>query len=275
MVQWTTINFQNHVQEAYTFNSPGIPKEEAEKLKKGKGAPQVTHYVTRGDVVSTAGDRLIGDDIIRLEGRATRQLEKLIRDGALALAEKALNAVPDLIDSLASTVATAPKIWNIVMFLNDHTVGIAALKAVGMLAGDLHSQRLFRASQVPKSPYPGFMPGGQSPLDFPIDAAELAEKTGPVIAKPSGQVTDKKNEQGRRDLSPIVDTALPVIFNKIIPFIQLLQKHTGMTAAIELSPGAVSMVQTLALQLKPIIRPVVEKIAAAGGLEAIFKRALD
>jgi Domain of unknown function (DUF4157)/Lipase (class 3) len=276
MAQWTTAAFQKHVQEVYTFNSPGISKEAAESVPgEKKGGPKVTHYVTRGDIVSTAGDRLIGDNIVRLEGKATHRLEKLVSVGGLALAEKALNAVPALIDTLAGTVRTARKLWAIAWFLNDHNIGIEALQALGTLAGDLHGQRLLRASQVPSSPYPAFNPGGQSPLDFPIDAAELAETAGPAIAKPSGQVTETETEMGRDAIASIVQKALPVIFDQLIPFIEVLKKNAGLTVMIELSPLPVSMIQLLAQKLKPIVRPLVNKIAGAGGLEKLFKRALD
>jgi hypothetical protein len=277
LAQWTSVTFPELVQQTVTFNSPGVTFAAAGQFAKAKKKPKVSHYVTRGDLVSSAGEAHIDGPITVLEGEASRELLRMLESNRIALADNTLNDLSNLVDILASpfTVGIPAKAKYVLLFWTLHRRGIEALQDLGPILGKLHGERLLRSSGVPPSAF--WFPAGQSPLEFPADAATLAFETGSVSVKTSPKpVTIPKVETVRKNLgaSKIVMGGLDTIFDTIIPFVDKIAKTPSQGIAAELAEFN-SPIRGLARQVQPTLHAIVPQLASAGGLNSVFRLILD
>lgn len=64
LAQWFTAEYPEYVKELISFNAPGVPKviaeQFAEKMQSADGTPKVTIYRTDGDLISSTGDKHLG-----------------------------------------------------------------------------------------------------------------------------------------------------------------------------------------------------------------------
>ncbi|HEV7486423.1 MAG TPA: hypothetical protein VGQ65_12145 [Thermoanaerobaculia bacterium] len=277
LAQWTSVTFPELVKETVTFNSPGITFAAAKQFAEAKKKPKVSHYVTRGDLVSSAGEAHIDGTTTVLEGEASRELLRMIESNDIALADDTLNDLSTPVDILASpfTVGIPEKAEYVLLFWALHRRGIEALRDLGSILGKLHSERLLRSSGVPPSAFG--LPGGQSPLEFPADAATLALETGSVSVKTSPKsVTVPKVETVRKNLgmSKIVMGGLDTIFDAIIPFVDKISKTPSEAIAAEVAEFN-SPIRKLARQVQPTLHAIVPQLTSAGGLDTVFRLVLD
>ncbi|MHA7630290.1 alpha/beta fold hydrolase [Corallococcus sp. M7] len=149
MAQRVAVDFGDSVLQVVTFNSPGVDRKTANRLKAPKG-PLATHYLTQGDVVSLAGETLLAGNATMLEGAATAELRKLLKNGSLRKVDDLLTIVLTLVFRLAvkrELFPTVIKTSNILELFAAATIAWAggdakAAKSVGGALGALHSQRL-------------------------------------------------------------------------------------------------------------------------------------
>ncbi|WP_158627391.1 alpha/beta fold hydrolase [Corallococcus sp. AB045] len=149
MAQRVAVDFGDSVLQVVTFNSPGVDRKTANRLKAPKG-PLATHYLTQGDVVSLAGETLLAGNATMLEGAATVELRRLLMNGSLLMVDDLLTEVLTLVFRIAvkrdlfskiiqpsnilELFATAAAVWA--------GGGAKAAQSVGGALGALHSQRL-------------------------------------------------------------------------------------------------------------------------------------
>ncbi|NOK22544.1 lipase family protein [Corallococcus carmarthensis] len=149
MAQRVAVEFGDTVLQVVTFNSPGVDRKTANRLKAPKG-PLATHYLTQGDVVSLAGETLLAGSATILEGVATAELRRLLKNGSLRKVDDLLTDVLTIVFRLAvkrELFPTVIKTANIEALLVAAAIAWAggdakAAQKVGGALGNLHSQRL-------------------------------------------------------------------------------------------------------------------------------------
>ncbi|NRD48588.1 alpha/beta fold hydrolase [Corallococcus exiguus] len=149
MAQRVAVDFGDSVLQVVTFNSPGVDRKTANRLKAPKG-PLATHYLTQGDVVSLAGETLLAGNATILEGAATAELRRLLKNGSLRKVDDLLTDVLTIVLKIVvkrELFPAAMRTSNIKELLSAGLIAWAggdydAAKSVGGALGALHSQRL-------------------------------------------------------------------------------------------------------------------------------------
>lgn len=247
LAQLTTATFPG-VSECVTFNSPGISNKAMQNFATASQGlsvkPESTHYVTRGDIVSTAGQKRLPGKTIMLDSDKTRELERLYaNDVLIEVAAHAISLLKNTIDSLAAGIL--PSDYLIINALTElkMTGGLKVLKKVGEIFGDLHTQTL--------------IPGSKA----------IGEKNVPGTTwrsePPTEQISIPEVEQGRSKLGAALFIALTNLLTKTIPNI--------MTEIVNPSGSPLA---PLAKEVKLILDVLDEAIRQAGGLKGFIGKLL-
>jgi Domain of unknown function (DUF4157)/Lipase (class 3) len=267
LAQLATAAYPSLVDELVTFNSPGVSKEAAQKFAAGsKGAgPEVTQYVTRGDIVSTAGEARLPGRTVMLEGYESRELARLyVNDKDVALLAYAVSVLKNTVDSLA--LGVLPTVYVIVNAWEKLVKGggLEALKEFGTLLGGLHSRTL--------------LPGSKQ-----IDEATVADKTAKAgggkesgvapgkmdsdmtwrSEQPTGLINVPELERGRARLGAALFAGLAGILTTALP---------EMAAEI-LNPTG-SALAPIAKRVKPIVDELYRAIQKSGGMKGFIGKLL-
>jgi hypothetical protein len=288
MAQWTTAEFPGQINETVTFNSPGISREASKKFEKNSSAqknkPEVFHYVTRGDIVSTSGQTPLPGKVTMMEGNATRKLEAMLERGAIRQINDALLSLLTAINILAQGEAGNSRLAVVAYILGKLYVSgvFDEFEEFGTLLGQLHSQRLLGVSELQaersKNPLPRF--ASLSSLNKNVkppatDLEELEQDAGHVIKTPKqvNQINIASIEKARVVLgkSGFIGDVY-TLFNQTIPSISILKKNLAKTVGMEVSN--VSVLAPIAKQVQPLLTKLVIVVYGFGGLQSFVQKAL-
>jgi hypothetical protein len=292
LAQWTAADpeFTGLVDTVVTFNSPGINKEAVRDFTKtsakSKKKPEIYHYVTRGDVVSTAGDMMLPGTVTTMESNATRELERMLENDQIKVVQESL---PTLLGLLANLAVDNPPPTRLAYIVEAsaklyRSGAIDAFKMLGPLMGALHSERLLRASQI--QPEQLWSPPWFATVEpLSADVRALAQETGEVhlTVKNTSNVLPSyeagksdpqaKIELGRKLLGDAFGKDVYRLFNQTIPFIKSLEKNLPVAIGIELMN--VSLLRLIAKDFLPLLEKLMISLSLAGGLENLIKTALQ
>jgi hypothetical protein len=279
IAQLTTANspFAGSITETVTFNSPGINKKDAAKFAPGSGT-KVSHYVTRGDVVSTAGVTFLPGTVTVLDGPATKELETLVGGNEIVDAQSAFDALPLFLDSIIvielipfALARIEALLTDILLFLAVHGDGIAALVHIGELAKELHGGHYLAGARAEA---PAKEATGPKTSAAKVSASKAPAPKYKATLNPAGTtVSAPANEAGRVALSPSVMAALPILFLMLEPLIESLIANPK-TAVLRELIGDRPLLQ-IAVKLKPLVDALVKEVDKVGGLKPLFERALN
>lgn len=289
LAQRATAAFPSSVDECVTFNSPGVGpdavaeyKRQSSKIKDKSLAPKITYYVTRGDIVSTAGGARLPGTAIMMEGNATNRLEAMLENGSIKLAGNSLFTLLGAITVLAKgTLVIPPVTSNLSMAVGTildlwWSGGLKTLMALGPLLGSLHSQRLLRASQIrPEELNPPSFPWGKSWKPPASSTSKLATQAGSVTKKTvdASTLSVAADEGARSGLARLgIEKDIVMLFALTKPSIEAIMKDPAVLLGLELGTG--SLLPFLAQQLQPVLFKLAVVITLAGGMEALIKNAL-
>jgi pimeloyl-ACP methyl ester carboxylesterase len=282
LAQWTATEFAD-VTETVTFNSPGISKDAAAKFAARKNKPKVSHYVTRGDIVSTAGQALLPGNVTMLEGNATHGLEEMLESGEIKLAENALMYLLAVVSTFAKAdlsferrVGLAASVW----LKLKTSGGLAALERMGGFIVALHSQGLLRVNQlqsapVNQQPWPNIDdPRNKKWKPLAADIEARWDDVGQVTAnkKKPAEINVASVEAARVHLSGAIGDIYG-IFSFIMPLISALEKNISATIGLE-QQSKVGPVEIIAKQLEPLVSKLLVAIMIVGGLSKLIEKAL-
>ncbi|HEY6139085.1 MAG TPA: hypothetical protein VI670_15085 [Thermoanaerobaculia bacterium] len=243
--QLTTAAFPGDVSACVTFNSPGIDEATLRQfeLNTAKMAvkPKVSHYVTRGDVVSPVGETRLPGAVTMFDSVATRTLETLYVKGILDIAERGLKRLNRLINELAA--------GNLELRIDgaqsfNMRLEIEALKRVGEVFKELHGDRLL-------------------PVSVPIDRGTktTAWKTQPPVET----IGIGSMEKARRAMGKGLSRALALLASDTFSTLILASVDPVMLLAL---PGSVARAAA------PLTNELVKAIDVAGGLRGLVKQLL-
>jgi pimeloyl-ACP methyl ester carboxylesterase len=307
LAQWTAADpeLTGFINEVVTFNSPGISKDAASKFAQTvsgkKGGPAVHHYVTRGDMVSTAGGALLPGQVTMMEGDATRKLEGMFERGEIKQIGATLHQMLSVVRILANVnlslgdrwrlvagMAVALKLWG----------GYERLNTFGPLVGALHRQRLLGAKEeesVQAASAARF--GGVanltrlSPMPLP-PSPDAEEEIGTVTLteKQTSQINVASIEAARSRLNDDFINSVVVLFTKTIPLINALMDSMWLLAKSEVldttpavssakkvtgqSSNSVGPMASIAKDVEPLLTTLIAGIDSIGGLDELIRQAL-
>jgi len=246
LAQLTAAAFPLLVAEVVTFNSPGISNQALRNFTRGSvpgTSPRVTHYVTRGDLVSTVGQTRLPGKTVMMDSITTRRLGRLYDAGApLELANLAISQVAQVVDLLASGVAPGSVVIAELLAVLGNTGGLAALVLLGELMKHLHGDTL-----IPLSAAIGG-PGG----------ARTAWRSEP----PTEDIGVPEIEKARVSLGNALFAGFSALFDQAIPL---------------LARSAASPLGTLAppaRAIQPTLHALIAALKSMGGLRGVVRRAL-
>src|SRR4029077_7611108 len=281
LAQWTAATFPGDVSAVVTFNSPGIGEKAATKFAAQKVKPKVSHYVTRGDIVSTAGESLLPGDVTMMEGNATRALEHMLESGSIKLAEDALMILLAVVSTLAKADRSFESRLSLILSVwlkLSISGGLDALERAGTLIGALHSQRLLRVNQLQSAPAePPWSsiayPGNKKWKPLADDVEALDDDTGQVTStsKKSAEINLPSTEVARTFLSKAIGDVY-ALFNVTLPLISSLKKNMPATVALE-RLSKVGPVEIVAQQLEPLVIKLLGALSIVGGLSKLVEKA--
>lgn len=245
LAQLSAAAFPVLVGEVVTFNSPGISNAalQAFTARSAAAGPSVTHYVTQGDIVSTAGEGRLPGTTVMFYTVATRQLAALHdNDVLIAAGDGTLAQVEDVMDDLAGgrtlkAVAGAVKIMA-------NPLGLKVLELLGELLGELHG-------------------GMHIPQSVPLGAHDTGTSTL-RSAPPAEDLDVPELEKGRAALGMALFLQLDVLFTTTIPQIASDLATDGVT-------GGTS---SAAAHVKPLLDILMSVLKKVGGLKGLIGKIL-
>jgi len=253
LAQLATAAYPGLVDECVTFNSPGISRRTLSDFAKNSSnlgvPPSVTHYVTRGDAVSAAGQTRLPGRTIMFDSDATRKLEKIYAGPEVGLAAQGLETLITMVDEVASGMRS---VVGVAMVLRAMKVSgkLRALNKLKDVFGSLHSDVLIPVSVESGSP---------------SKKKTTAWRTHP----PTEQTSLTEVENAR----VAVGGVLSIQFDSVIA--RVLTEFVDPLAVVErLNPFGSSIVLVAARELKPIVDALALSIKSAGGLKSLIGKLL-
>ncbi|MCU1246948.1 MAG: lipase family [Acidobacteria bacterium] len=238
-----------YVDECVTFNSPGISRKALAQFSNGTadfpGAPQVSHYVTRGDIVSTVGQARLPGTVTMLDSDATCRLEWLyLEETALGLVSQALSDLTGVLHGIASDQGLSLTAGELIAMAARWKLN-GTFDAFGELAvfGELHSARLLPGSVAVGNP------GNVPPLTTTWKTEPPAEELSLPLVEGSRVLVGEALRKGLDALNRIV---LPVL-----------------RASLDSMVLTSSLLSVVAKDALPLLDTLVAAIAQAGGLRKL------